>query len=149
MGWIEDKYEDGTHSKPVPANSPAAELRSDQKWLELVNGLQADVEGFSRLSSPASFQKISDTEYRVSNPAAGIAATVTADLTAQMIRYTYEPEGGNVAVPEGGVLTLRTSSGSSRLFSADQQLSSEQARRLLLEPLLFPSHPTDLEATGT
>lgn len=149
MGWVEDKYADGTQPKSARANSPEADLRADQKWLELVNGLQADVEGFSRLSSHANFQKISETEYRVSNPTAGIAATVTADLAAQMIRYVYEPEGENVAVPEGGVLTLRTSGGSARLFSADQQLSSEQARRLVLEPLFFPSHPTDLEAIGT
>jgi hypothetical protein len=41
-------------------------------------------------------------------------------------------------------MTLRPADGSVDLYSADQQLTSEQARQLVLEPLLFPTLPTDL-----
>ena len=46
-----------------------------------------------------------------------------------------------MAVPEGGFLSLRDVGSDMALFSADQQLTAEQARRLILEPLLFRPHP--------
>jgi hypothetical protein len=148
MSWIEDKYDRGTHSQEdqssLPVQQPAA-----QKWSELLSGLEADAKDFSRLGGKANFERVSDTECRISNPAANISAILTEDPSAQLIRYTYKPNVDNVAVPEGGVLTIRVGANSAQLYSADQQLTPEQARRLILEPLLFPSRPSNLEATGT
>jgi hypothetical protein len=148
MSWIEDKYDRGTHSQEDQSSSPAPQP-AEQKWSELLNGLEEDARDFSRLGGKANFEKVSDTECRITNPAANISAILTEDPSAQMIRYTYTPDVENVAVPEGGVLTLRVSGNSAQLYSADQQLTPEQARRLILEPLLFPSRPSNLEATGT
>jgi hypothetical protein len=72
---------------------------------------------------------------------------ITVDFSAHTIRYIYEPEDLDVAVPEQGILTLRPSNASVELYSADQRLSSNEARRMILEPLLFPL--TQLEDTGT
>jgi hypothetical protein len=149
MSWVDDEYGHGPRSQSAEAGSQQAQLRADQKWQELLSGLEADVQDFSRLGGSASFQKVSDLECRVSNSAASVAVVLTADLGAQMIRYVYEPEAKEVAVPEGGVFAIRTSAGSAQLYSADQQLTSEEARQLVLEPMLFPSRPSDLEATGT
>jgi len=82
---------------------------------------------------------------RISNPAAHIAALVTADMSAQTIQYTYEPESADSAVPEGGVLSLRPSEHWVELYSADQRLTSDQARQLILEPLLFPNAATSAD----
>jgi hypothetical protein len=61
----------------------------------------------------------------------------------------YESDQEKTAVPEKGILTLRSSDASVDLYSADQRLTSEQARQLVLEPLLSPTLPTDLASTGT
>jgi hypothetical protein len=148
MSWIEDKYDSGIHS-PAAESSAGTQLPADRKWSELLDGLKADADDFSRLGGKANFERVSETECRVSNPAASISAILTEDPSAPMIRYIYTPDRENVAVPEGGVLTLRVSGNTAQFYSADQQLTPEQARRMILEPLLFPSRPSDLEATGT
>jgi hypothetical protein len=148
MSWIEDKYQKATHSLETQSSTPPQQP-AERKWSELLSGLEADAEDFSRLGGKANFERVSDTECRISNPAASISAILTEDPSAQMIRYTYTPDVENVAVPEGGVLTVRISGNSAQLYSADQQLTPEQACRLILEPLLFPSRPSNLEATGT
>lgn len=149
MSWVEDQYQGGSRPQAVESTSARSEMRADEKWNELVTGLQGDVQDFSRLGGSASFQKLSELACRVSNSSANVAVVLTADPSAQMIRYTYEPEGKEIAVPEGGVFTVRTSGGATQLYSADQQLTSEEARRLVLEPMLFPSQPSDLKATGS
>jgi hypothetical protein len=148
MSWIADKYDSESHS-PATQSSSSTQLPAQRKWSELLDGLEADADDFSRLGGKANFERVSDTECRVSNPAANISAILMEDPSASMIRYTYTPDRENVAVPEGGVLTLRVSGNTAQFYSADQQLTLEQARRMILEPLLFPSRPSDLEATGT
>src|SRR6476620_2884499 len=122
MSWIEDKYDRGTHSKENQSSLPAPQP-AERKWSELLNGLEADANDFSRLGGKANFERVSDTECRISNPVANISAILTEDPSAQMIRYTYSPDVENVAVPEGGVLTLRVSGDSAQLYSADQRLT--------------------------
>jgi hypothetical protein len=117
MSWIEDKYDRGTHSQEDQSSSPAPQP-AEQKWSELLNGLEEDARDFSRLGGKANFEKVSDTECRITNPAANISAILTEDPSAQMIRYTYTPDVENVAVPEGGVLTLRVSGNGAQLYSA-------------------------------
>ncbi len=75
---------------------------------------------------------------------------LTADAEAHVIRYEYEAEGTDTAVPEGGILSLRGGAQGVEIYSADERLSPEDARRLVLEPLLFPQTPTeDLEPAGS
>jgi hypothetical protein len=51
-------------------------------------------------------------------------------------------------VPEGGFPSLRAAGSDIALFSADQQLTAEQARHMILEPLFFPPAPP-LEKNGS
>jgi len=74
---------------------------------------------------------------------------VNADLAARTISYSYEPQQTNIAVPEPGLLALREGRNSVELYSADQRLSPEQARRMILEPLLSPGIPMELRKTAT
>jgi hypothetical protein len=56
------------------------------------------------------------------------------------LRYEFEATRENVPTPDGGFFSIRISAaGQAELFSADQPLTSEQARRVLLQPVLFPS----------
>ncbi len=153
MGWVEDEFQNRRRDNEKPT-SPASELtmesREHRAWSDLVSGLEEDLREFKNVGGEGLVQRIGDTECRVSNPKSGIAVNLHADLEAHTIRYDYEPESENIAVPEGGVLTLRTADSSLEIYSADQRLSSEDARRLVLEPLLFPRAPLQgLEPTGT
>jgi hypothetical protein len=126
------------------------ESREHRAWSGLVAGLEDDLKEFKNVGGQGLVQRIGDTECRVSNPKSGIAVHLSADLEAHTIRYEYEPESEKTAVPEGGVLTLRASDDAVDFYSADQRLSNEEARRLVLEPLLFPRAPLQgLEPTGT
>lgn len=47
------------------------------------------------------------------------------------------------AAPEGGIFSLRLSRyGRVDVCSADERLTDEEARRMLLEPMLFPENLT-------
>ena len=150
MGWVEDGFECRTQDREERTESPAEtrlQSREQRKWIELMRGLEQDVKEFERFAGDSVFRQLSNVRCRISNPASGIAVVLTADLCADTIHYIYQPEQKNIAVPEGAVLSLRTSDASVELYSADQRLTSQQARQLILEPLLFP--PTKLEKTGT
>lgn len=42
-------------------------------------------------------------------------------------------------VPEGGILSIRKSPrGTAEFYTADERLTSEETRQVLLEPVLFP-----------
>jgi len=149
MGWVTGQimrragHREEQNLPETPAESPL-ELRAEQRWAHLTEGFQRDVEEFNRHKGNAAFQQISDSELHISNPAASTAVVVTADLEAQIIEYHYEPEDKNTAVPEDGILALRRSNRSFDICSADQKLNSEQVRRLILEPVLFPDPSSDL-----
>jgi hypothetical protein len=153
MGWVEDEFQNRRRDTADTVQSPSEvqlEPREQRVWAALVSGLEHDLEDFKNVGGAGVVKRMNDTECRVSNPKSGIAVHLHADLEARTIRYDYEPESENTAVPEGGVLTLRASDQSVDLYSADQRLSSEEARRLMLEPLLFPRAPLQgLEPTGT
>jgi hypothetical protein len=124
------------------------ESQANRKWTELVHVLELDTEEFRGMNGKAEFKQQSDFQCRISNSEVGAALVLTADLPAHSIQYNYEAEQKNVAVPEGGFLSLRSSDSGVALYSADQQLTTEQVRRLVLEPLLFPPAKS-LEKTGT
>jgi RNase H-fold protein (predicted Holliday junction resolvase) len=150
MGWIADQFESRAASQsnenPDEPNSDASfEMKAEDTWTKLMEGFRQDVEEFQRLNGDAEFKQLSDLSCRISNPRAHVAALVTADMSAQTIQYSYEPEDGDTAVPEGGVLSLRPSEHWVEIYSADQRLTSDQARQLILEPLLFPKATTKAE----
>ena len=147
MGWIADQFESRTTSQSnensaEPTAEGSFDVKAEQTWANLMDGFRQDVEEFQRLNGDAEFKHLSDLSCRISNPAAHVAALVTADMEAQTIQYTYEPEDADIAAPEGGVLSLRPCEHWVELYSADQRLTSEQSRQLILEPLLFPKAPT-------
>lgn len=151
MGWVTDLFHKRSSNQDVrekhgAANSPQSSAK--QKWNELVRGIEQDAEEFGRLHKKPDFKQASDFQYRISNSGIGVALLLTADIPASSIHYEYEAEGKNVAVPEGGFLSLRSVGSGVALYSADQQLTTEQARRLMLEPLFFPP-AAPLERTGT
>jgi hypothetical protein len=148
MGWVDEKFQDRKDSAPqLDAAAMAAESSFQRNagatWAALLAGFKQDVAEFRRVTGKAEFDQRNDFECRLSNPQAGIAGVVTADLPAHLIRYSYEPEDSQTAVPEQGIFTLRASGESVELYSADQQVASEQARQLVLEPLLFPQGKGD------
>ena len=150
MGWVTGQimrragHREEQNSPETPVES-SVELPAEQRWALLTEGFKRDVEEFNRHKGNAAFKQISDSEFRISNPAASTAVIVSADLDAEIIEYHYEPEDENTAVPEDGILTLRKSNRSIDIYSADQKLNSEQARRLILEPVLFPGPSSDLQ----
>ncbi len=150
MGWVEDQFEnqDRTNASARAETQAEAtfEARAARKWNSLLTGFEQDAEEYRQLNGTADFTRLSEFECRISNAASSTAARVTADLSAHTIDYSYEPEAKSTAVPEGGVLSLRDSGNSVDLYSADQRVTAEQARRLILEPLLFPSKPLPQEA---
>lgn len=150
MGWVKDKLSDGNQSNASEDTSAAAEQSfensAERVWAQLAAGFEADVNEIN-VRDDADYRELSDHECRISSELTKIAVIVTADLTAHTIKYVYEPNETQIAVPEDGVLTLRPSGSGIELYSADQHLTSAQARRLILEPLFFANPP--LKATGT
>lgn len=144
MGWVEEQIENQVG--PAGTNEGEAEtyfeLRAQQKWEVLLNGFQRDLQEFERGGEVAELQKFSDAQYRITNPAGHISVRVTAGFSDHIFRYNYEQDDKNTPVPEDGVLTLRLSGNVMSIYSADQQLTLEQARRLILEPVLFPTKPS-------
>jgi hypothetical protein len=152
MGWVEERLQNQRDSQMRDSAATAAEdsfqRKARAKWASLLGGFQQDVEEFRGNTGKAEFDLSSDTECRISSPQARITVLVIADLAQHAIRYRYEPEDSRTAVPEQGVLTLRASGNSLDVYSADQRLSSDEARKLILEPLLFPEKPKSLSSAA-
>ena len=151
MGWIENEaksLKDSAQDETADLISGTLEAREQARWHDLVRGFERDVKEFKRMHGSADFTRSSDTECRINNSKAKTFVRVRIDLPGQTIRYDYEPEDDHTAVPESGILTMRPSKNRIELYSADQRLSLEQARELILQPLLFPDLPEDLAAAG-
>ena len=154
MGWVTEAFK-----KRIPPRTRETqdrqrldnsfESQEQKKWAELLKHLEHDTEEFRRLDGNAEFKQPSEYQCRISNSESGIALLLAADMNAHSLHYEYEAEQKNVAVPEGGFLSLRAVSSGVGLYSADQQLTTEQACRLLLEPLLFPPSESLELRTGT
>jgi hypothetical protein len=146
MSWIEEQFErrrsSGRHETPDGPLEARLEALVESKWNELIRGLNDDVEEFRRLGGEADLEQLSNNQCRVVNTTAGINSTVTADIGAHTIQYTFAAEDSQTAVPEGGFFSLRRSFRSGAdIYSSDQRITTEQARRMILEPLLFPAPP--------
>jgi hypothetical protein len=150
MGWVTEKFSDGLPvdaSAATPKEEHTFEATADKTWAQLTAGFESDVAEINRREGDADFKQLEARQARISSGVTKIAAVVTADLAAHTIQYVYEPEDARVAVPEQGILTMRPAASGIELYSADQRLSSNEARRLILEPLFFANPP--LEAIGS
>lgn len=153
MGWVTENFKKRMHLRSHEQNrelgpGDSFEWKASRKWAELMREIEQDTEEFRRHNGKADFKQQSDVQCRISNSEAGVALVLMADMTGHSVHYDYEAEQKNVAVPEGGFLSLRAVDSDVAFYSADQLLTTEQARRLVLEPLLFPP-PTSVEKTGT
>ena len=111
-----------------------------RRWQQLREELRADVAEFNSRNEAASFAQPSESQYRVSNTVSGLEVVLTADFAAHTVRYDYVPIAGTSAgTPEGGMLSMRERRpGSVEFYSSDEQLTPEETRQVVLEPVLFP-----------
>ena len=143
--WIEEELERRGKGKLEALNDTARELHFQKVaaalWNRLATDLRADVEEFSRIGGPTEFSQPSELGVRVQR--ASLALTITADLAGHAVHYDYHSEQEGTVAPEGGIFSLRLSRyGRADIYSADERLTEEEARRMLLEPVLFPEEPS-------
>ena len=119
-------------------NAQAFSDAASEHWELLGRDLRGDVESFNRdHGGSASFGEAGPTEYRVQNPASGLEARITADTEDHIVRYEFVRMNDNSAgAPEGGILSIRLGREGVEFYSADQPLTTAEARSLLLDPLL-------------
>jgi hypothetical protein len=145
MSWIREQFERRMHANNLGGHENAAEIsfesEVEHKWKELREGLKRDVVEYRRLGGTVALVENSDLECRIANQEIGVAALITADPEAHTVQYTFESDNGGTAVPEGGFFSMRSSRQGAQLYSADQRVSLEACRRMILEPLLFPTPP--------
>jgi hypothetical protein len=144
MGWIQDyrrqTSQDSHHQQGAETQFAVA---AHSRWLELGNELRADVEEFNKQGAGAELVVEGEETYRVRNSSAGLELELKADFDNHSASYDYKPINQRSAgVPEGGMLSMRQSRrGDVEFYSADERLTSEETRQVLLELLLFPKQP--------
>lgn len=141
MGWIQEhlrQTSEKSGNQPDPENQFAAAARA--RWTALGDELRADVTEFNAQGTGADLSTDGGNQYRFKNSASGLEVTLTADFENRNVRYEYSAISPKSAgVPEGGMLSMRQSRrGAVEFYSADERLTSEETRQVLLEPLLFP-----------
>jgi hypothetical protein len=141
MGWIQDyrrQTSQNSDHQSDPESQFAAAARA--RWLELGNELRADVAEFNKQGTDAELTVDGEDKYRVRNPGSGLELALTADFDNHSVRYEYTAINQRSAgVPLGGILSMRQSRrGDAEFYSADERLTSEETRQVLLEPMLFP-----------
>jgi hypothetical protein len=141
MGWIQDYRRKTSQDSPDQLNSEsqfAAAARS--RWSELGDELRADVAEFNKQGTGADLAVEGEDTYRVRNSSSGLELVLKADFENHSVSYDYTAINQRSAgVPEGGMLSMRQSRrGGVEFYSADERLTSEETRQVLLEPLLFP-----------
>jgi hypothetical protein len=144
MGWIQDHRRQTSQNidqQSDPEGQFAAAARA--RWQELGDELRADVEEFNKQGSGADLATAGEDQYRVQNSTSGLELLLSADFDNHSVRYDYSAINQRSAgVPEGGMLSMRQSRrGDVEFYSADERLTSEETRQVLLEPLLFPKLP--------
>ncbi|HEY2170952.1 MAG TPA: hypothetical protein VGJ30_15105 [Candidatus Angelobacter sp.] len=144
MGWIQDyrrQSSQDSHDHQDAESQFAAAARS--RWQELGDELRADVAEFNKQGTGADLAVEGEDSYRVRNSDSGLELVLKADFNNHSASYDYTAMNQRSAgVPEGGMLSMRQSRrGDVEFYSADERLTSEETRQVLLEPLLFPKQP--------
>ena len=143
MGWIEQEYRDRISSQQSDISESERERVFEQaelqRWQQLVRDLEGDVAEYNKQGGSATLARESETEVRITDKTNALTLTIRADIEGHTIHYDYGSTNSRVASPEGGIFAIRRSRwGSPELYSADQRIHNEGARRILLEPILFP-----------
>ena len=140
MGWIDDRRQSSqdSHQQQDAETQFAAAARS--RWRALGDELRADVAEFNKQGTGAELAVEGENTYRVRNSGSGLELVLKADFENHSASYDYSAINQQSAgVPEGGILSMRQSRrGDVEFYSADERLTSEETRQVLLEPLLFP-----------
>lgn len=111
-------------------------------WQRLGQELQADVQQFNEDGGSASFSQPSANQYRISNSASGLEVVIVADPDDHIVRYDFARTNNQSAgAPEGGILSMRMGKAGVEFYSSDQPVNGEEARGLLLDPVLNPPMP--------
>ncbi len=141
MNWvIEEARERSPHGAPHPESTldQSFDKAAARRWQELTAELRQDVDDFNSEGGSAAMTETSSIAVSIACATTGITLHLSADLPGRVLHYDYSSDGA-AAAPEGGILTLRLSRyRRAELYSADEHLTSEEARRLLLEPVFFP-----------
>ena len=144
MGWIQNRLRSRS-LKPSQSPNDNSELHfaeaARRRWQQLGEELKSDLAEFSSHQRSATFANPNENEFRISNSDAGLEIVIAADFDAHIVRYEYSALNKRTAgTPEGGMLSMRQSRrGTVEFFTADERLTPEEARQILLEPVLFPT----------
>ena len=142
MGWIKDYRRRDSERALQGEHNQELQFRyaTQERWRQLGEELKADVAEFDAEKQHATFSAEGENLYHIRNSASGLELTLHADFDNCMVRYDYAAVNNQTAgVPDGGILSIRKSSrGSAEFYPADERLTSEETRQVLLEPVLFP-----------
>lgn len=143
--WIEEEFQRRTQGDVGTLDDTARELHFQKTaqvtWERLMSEVRADVDEFKRGGGEAQFAQSCALVFRVARPP--LTLVVVADLAGHNIHYDYQSEDERAAAPQGGIFSLRLSRyGRADIYSADERLTEEETRRILLEPVLFPQEPS-------
>jgi len=108
-------------------------------WRLLGQELRHDVEQFNQKGGSASFSRTCDNEYRIGNSKSGLEVRIVADPQDHIARYDFiRTSDQSAGAPVGGILSMRLGQNGVTFYSSDQPLTGEEARALLLDPVLNP-----------
>ena len=147
MGWIQNRLHTPA-LKPGESQTTNPELlfaeAARRRWQQLGDELKSDLAEFSSHQRGTTFANPNQNEFRISNSESALEIVITADFDDHIVRYEYSALNKKSAgAPEGGILSMRQSRGGMvEFYSADERLTSEEARQILLEPVLFPAKVT-------
>src|SRR6478752_1416420 len=141
MGWIQEHLrQSGSSSQNQPPQERQFSVAARDRWLKLAEELRSDVEEFNAHQSGTEFSRDGENTMRVRNNGSGLELTLTADFENHTVRYDYTALNKlSAGAPEGGMLSMRQGrNGAVEFYSADERLTSEETRQVLLEPMFFP-----------
>jgi len=141
MGWIQDHlHQDSGQSSSSGLQEQQFTDAARERWRKLSEELRSDVAEFNTHRSGAEFSQDDENTMRVRNNETGLELTLIAEFDNHTVRYDYAALNDRSAgAPEGGMLSMRQCRGGSvEFYSADERLTSEEARQVLLQPMLFP-----------
>lgn len=142
MALTRDQLPQDPHASAQEPSQENFTAAAAGRWRKLGTELQADVAEFNSRQPGADFGQSGENTFRVTNNNSGLELLLTADFENRTVRYAYSALNHGVGVPEGGMLSMRQSNtGSVEFYSADERLTSEETRQILLEPMLFPKKP--------
>ncbi|MBV9088237.1 MAG: hypothetical protein JOY79_12175 [Acidobacteriaceae bacterium] len=141
MSWVSEEAHARSQSA-AELNESERERQFDeaaaQRWGELRQELRGDTDDFNSQGGAADYSESANTcEVQAANT--GLTLRARFDPSSRTVHYDYESDSRRSAPPEGGILSMRLSRyRRAELYSSDEHLTSEEARRLLLEPVFFP-----------